>query len=182
MYVDPDPECAEEGWGTARATAAPVAVATAVAGAYVLTYGADRFFTYPDALGEYGLALQFVLLGGLLVAHEAVHALSYATLAGLSPAEIEVEAELLPDGSYDPVHLSVHPARPVRRSAYAAGVAMPGLVLGVAPAAVGLFTGHPLVTFVGLAGIVLVATDVETLVALSRRADAASRPESTSAP
>jgi hypothetical protein len=82
MYVDPDPECDEEGWGTARATAAPLAVAIALGGAYVATYSLERLFTYPDLLGEYGLALQFVVLAALVVCHEAIHAGSYL-LVGL---------------------------------------------------------------------------------------------------
>jgi hypothetical protein len=82
MYVDPDPECDEEGWGTARATAAPLAVTIALGGAYVATYSLERLFTYPDLLGEYGLALQFVVLAALVVCHEAIHAGSYL-LVGL---------------------------------------------------------------------------------------------------
>jgi hypothetical protein len=55
---------------------------------------------------------------------------------------------------------------------YYAGLAAPGLVLGVLPAAVGLATGDPLATFVGVAGVLLVATDVAPLVAACRRPEA----------
>lgn len=162
--MDPDPECDEEGWGTARAAAAPVAVAVALGGAYVGTYGLERFFDYVTMLGEYGVVVQFGVLAAVVAAHEAIHAVAYAVLCGLSRDEVAVEAALFPDGSLDPLHVSVHPDRAVRRWRYAVGVAAPGVLLGLVPSAVGLATDNPLAAFVGLYGVLLVATDVPALV------------------
>jgi hypothetical protein len=44
------------------------------------------------------------------------------------------------------------------------GVAAPGIVLGVVPAALALVTGDALAMFVGLIGLLLIATDVGALV------------------
>jgi hypothetical protein len=51
MYVDPDPECHEEGWGTARSTAVGVAMALAFGGTYVVAYGFDQYLTTPSGSG-----------------------------------------------------------------------------------------------------------------------------------
>ncbi|WP_327050699.1 metalloprotease family protein [Halomicrococcus gelatinilyticus] len=172
MYVDPDPECDEAGWGTARSTAVAVTAAVAFGGTYVATYGLDRYLTYTDALGRYGVVLQFGVMIGLVVLHEAVHAVAYAILGGLSWDEIAVEVGLDFDDGLDPLHHSVHPARPLRRRAYYAGVAAPGVVLGLLPAALALATGSALAAFVGVVGLLLVSTDVPPLVEAWRHPEA----------
>lgn len=176
MYVDPDPECDEAGWGTARSTGVGALAALAVGGAYVATYGFDRYLTYTDALPA-GELLQFAVLAAVLVAHEAVHALAYRTVGGCTWDEVAVEARLSFDGGLDPVHHSVHPTRPVRRSAYLVCLAAPTVLLGVVPAAVGLATGSALATFVGLAGLLLVSTDVAPAVAAWRHPERVAAPE-----
>lgn len=163
MYVDPDPECDEDGWGTARSSAVGVTAALAVLGAYVASYDVERYLGYTDALPA-GELLQFGVVAAVLVAHEAVHAVAYATVARCSWDEIAVEARVAFDGGLDPLQHSVHPTRPVRRTAYWVCLAAPTVVLGVAPAAVGLATGSALATFVGVCGLLLVATDVAPAV------------------
>jgi hypothetical protein len=177
MYVDPDPECDEGGWGAARSTAVPVAAVVAVAGAFAAIYGVERSLTYPELLGVAG---QFAVMATVVVGHEAIHAVSYAALAGLSREEIAVEVGLFPDDSLDPVHFSVHPVVPVRRNAYAAGVAAPGLLIGVLPSVVALATGSSVALFVGLVGLLLVATDVAALVDLWRRPETVAAPDPAS--
>lgn len=179
MYVNPDPECDEEGWGEARSATVAVAVAAIAAGAYAMAYGVERYLTYTDHLGEYGVALQFGVLAAVLLAHEAVHALAYATVGRLSWDEIEVEFELFPEDSHEPFDHSVHPVRPVRRWAYYVCVAAPGVLLGVVPATVALLTGHSLAMFVGLVGLLLVATDVGPLVEAWRHPDAVAAADPT---
>lgn len=168
MYVDPDPECDEERWGTARSMAVPAAAVAAFGGGYVATYGLEQYFTYVEWLGPDGVLVQFAVIVGLVVLHEAVHALAYATVGGLSVSEIDLAVGLDRD-SLDPVHYSVHPTRPVRRSAYLGCVAAPGVLLGVVPATVALVTGNSLAMFVGVVGLLLAVTDVGTFLRALRR-------------
>jgi len=171
-YVDPDPECDEEGWGTARSTAVAVTAAVAFGGSYVATYGLDQYSTYTEALGPNGVVLQFGVIAGLVVLHEIVHAVVYATVGGLSWEDIAVEVGLDFDDPLDPVHHSVHPTRPLRRRAYYAGVAAPGVVLGLLPATLALATGNALAMFVGVVGLLLLSTDVPALVGAWRHPEA----------
>ncbi len=164
MYVDPDPECDEEGWGTVRSAVVPAVAIVAFGGSYVTTYGLDRYLTYTELLGPHGAVLQFALIAGVVVLHEGIHAAAYAIASGLSWDEIEVDVELDLEGGVDPIRHSVHPARPVRRWVYYVGIAAPGVVLGVVPSAVAVATGNPLAMFVGVVGLVLLSTDVGALV------------------
>jgi hypothetical protein len=164
MYVDPDPECDEERWGEARSMAVTIATVAAFGGGYVMTYGVDQYLTYTELLGPYGVFLQFGVIVGLVVLHEAIHAVVYATIGSLSWSEIEVEVGFDFEDTFDPLDHSVHPARPIRRWAYVVCVAAPGIVLGVVPAALALVTGNALAMFVGLIGLLLIATDVGALV------------------
>ena len=179
MYVDPDPECDEEGWGTARSAAVAVAAAAAFGGGYVATYGVDRYLTYTESLGPHGVVVQFGVVAALVALHEAVHAVAYAAVGGLSWDEIAVEVELDFEDGLDPLHHSVHPARPVRRRAYYVGVVAPGVLLGILPATVGLATGSALATFVGLVGLLLISTDVGTLVEVWRHPETMAAAEPT---
>lgn len=163
MYVDPDPECHEDGWGAARSTAVGATAALAVGGAYVATYGLAQYLSYADALPA-GELLQFAVIAAVFVGHEAVHAIAYATVGRCSWDEIRVEADIEFGEGLDPVRHSVHPTRPVPRTAYWLCLAAPTLLLGVVPAAVGLVTGSALATFVGIVGLLLVGTDVDPAV------------------
>ncbi|WP_440990607.1 DUF3267 domain-containing protein [Haloarchaeobius baliensis] len=175
MYVDPDPECHEDGWGEARSTVVGVTAALAAGGAYAATYGLEQYFAYTEALPA-GVLLQFAVIAAVLVAHEAVHAVAYATVGGCSRDEIAVEAGIEFGDGLDPVHHSVHPTRPIRRSAYWACLAAPTLLLGVVPAAVGLLTGSALATFVGVVGLLLVSTDVAPAVTAWRHPERVAAP------
>lgn len=173
MYADPDPECDDEdAWGTVRTTAVPLAVAAAFAGPYLVAYGFDRSLDYAAMLGPDGEWLQFAAMGGLLVLHGAVHAVAYALLGEGSWRDVTVEASLFP-GGIDPVSVSVVPDASIRRSAYLVGLAAPGVLLGLAPAAWALATGSPLALFVGLVGILLTGSDVSELLGAVRSPDAA---------
>lgn len=169
MYVDPDPECNEEGWGTARSMAVPAAAVAAFGGGYVMRYGLDQYLTYTELLGPYGVWLQFAVIAAVVVLHETLHGLAYVAVSGLSWSEIEVEFTVDTGSAVDPVHHSVHPTRPIRRRAYYLGVAAPGVMLGFLPATVGLVSGNPLAMFVGIVGILLISTDVNALITAWRR-------------
>jgi len=164
MHVDPDPECNEEGWGEARSMAVTIAAVVAFGGGYVATYGVDRYLTYTESLGPHGVFLQFGVTVGLVVLHEVIHAVAYATIGNLSWSEIEVKVGFDFEDTFDPLDHSVHPARPIHQWAYIVGVAAPGIVLGVVPAALALVTGDALAMFVGLIGLLLITTDVGALV------------------
>lgn len=179
MYVDPDPECDEEGWGTTRSVVVPAVAIVAFGGAYVGTYGLDRYLTYTELLGPNGVVLQFAVMAGLIAFHEVIHAVTYATVGGLSWDDIDVEFAFEFEDGYDPLHHSVHPARPVRRWVYYVGVAAPGIVLGFVPALVALLTGNPLAMFVGVIGLLLLSTDVGSLVSAWRNPEAMAVSEPT---
>ncbi|WP_415379768.1 hypothetical protein [Halosimplex sp. TS25] len=172
MYADPDPECDDTEWGTVRAVAVPVAVAAAFAGAYLAVYGLDRYLDYAAMLGPRGEWLQFAVMAGVVGLHGAVHAAAYALLGEGSWRDVTAEMSLFP-GGIDPVRVSVRPDGPIRRSAYLAGIAAPGVLLGFVPAAWALATGNPLALFVGLVGVLLTGSDVGELLDTMRSPDAA---------
>ncbi|MFC7197150.1 DUF3267 domain-containing protein [Halosimplex aquaticum] len=154
----------------------PVAVATAFAGVYLGAYGFDRYLDYAAMLGPRGEWLQFAVMGGLVVLHGAVHAVAYALLCEGSWRDVAVEASLFP-GGLDPVQVFVVPTAQIRRSAYLVGVAAPGVLLGLVPAAWALATGNPLALFVGLVGILLTGSDIGELLDTVRSPDAAGAAE-----
>lgn len=170
-YVDPDPECAEDRQETARAVGVPIAVAATVAGLYVGTYGVYRYLDYTAMLGERGTWLQFVVLAGLVVLHGLLHAAAYASLGGGTLRDVTLDVALSPQDSLEPLRVSVLPSTPMSRWAYRAGVAIPGVLLGLAPAAWALATGNPLALFVGLVGVLLTGSDVNALVDSSTHPD-----------
>lgn len=131
---------------------------------YVSLYSLDQFLTYADYLGEYGELLQFGAMAVAIVIHEGIHAISFMILGNLSWNQVEKQIAVNPSGTYDPIQLYVYPGEPVSQRAYALGVAMPGIVLGVIPSVVGLVTGHAFVMAVGIFGIVLTPIDVSVLL------------------
>lgn len=163
MYADPDPECADDEWGAGVAVGIPLVVTGAVLGAYVLAYGLDRYVEYADMLGPRGELLQFAVIGGLLIVHGVVHAVAYALLGEGSWRAVSVEV-VTDTAGIDPVAVSVLPAGKIRRSAYVVGVAAPGVVLGLLPAAWALLIGNPLAMFVGAVGLLLTGSDVTELL------------------
>lgn len=176
MYADPDPECDDDALGTAVSVGVPVAVTAVAVGAYVATYGLDRYLDYGAMLGPRGEWLQFAVLGGLVVAHGVVHALAYALLGEGSWRAVRLDVSTDPSG-IDPVRVAVRPAGRIRRSAYALGVAAPGLLLGVAPAAWALVSGNPLAMFVGAVGLLICGSDAAELRDVLGARDAATARE-----
>jgi len=174
MYADPDPECDDDAVGTVRAVAVPVAATAVAFAAYVGLYGLDGYLGYADLLGPCGEWLQFPLLGGVVAAHGAVHAVAYAVLGERSWTDVTVDFEVAP-GGFEPVRVTVAPDGPIRRSAYLVGLAAPGLALGLAPAAWALATGNPLALFVGLVGVLVSGSDVTEVARVLAARDAADR-------
>lgn len=131
---------------------------------YVSLYSLNRFLTYSDYLGEYGELLQFGAMAVVVVIHEGIHAISFMVFGNLSWNQVEKQIAVNPSETYDPIQFYVYPGEPVSRRAYALGVAMPGIILGVIPSVVGLVTGHAFVMAVGIFGVVLAPIDVSVLL------------------
>lgn len=131
---------------------------------YVSLYSVDQFLMYDEYLGTYGALLQFGVMALLVVIHEGIHAGSFMLLGGLSWDEIEAKVALNPSGTHDPVQLYVYPNEPIHDWAYAFGVAMPGIALGVIPSTVGLATGHAFIMAVGVFGLGMTPIDVSVLL------------------
>jgi|GEM_PF-2545597 len=158
MYADPDPECDDDAVGTARSVAAPVATTAVAFAAYAALYGLDSYLGYVDLLGPNGEWLQFLAMAGAVAAHGGVHAVAYAVLGAGSWTDVTLDVEVRP-GGFEPVRVAVVPGASIRRSAYLTGLAAPGVLLGLAPAAWALATGNPLALFVGLIGVLVSGSD-----------------------
>jgi len=172
MYADPDPECDDDAVGTARAVAVPVATAAVAFAAYAGLHGLDSYLGYVDLLGPNGEWLQFLALAGAVAAHGAVHAVAYAALGAGAWYDVTLAVEVRP-GGFEPVRATVRPTGPIRRSAYLTGLAAPGVLLGLAPAAWALATGNPLALFVGLVGILVSGSDANEAARVLGARDAA---------
>lgn len=163
MYVDPHPDCGENEGETARTAVVPVAAAGVSAGAYLATYGVERYLEYAEMLGPRGETLQFGVVFALIGAHVAGHAAAFA-IVGSSWRDVTLDATVLPDGSIEPVSVSVRPSEPIRRWRYSIGLAVPGVALGLLPATLGVVTGNPLSLFVGVVGLLVTGPDVQELL------------------
>lgn len=92
-------------------------------------------------VGPFLLLCGVVLLG--VPAHEALHALGWMRWGGATRADLRVGSTALV--AY------VACARPVRARTYRRIIALPGLVLGVAPALAAIVTGNDALLYFGLA-------------------------------
>ena len=163
MYVDPDPRCEDEGWETAASVLVPVATTAVAWGAFMATYGVERYLDYAAMLGEHGALLQFVVMAGVVAVHGALHAVAFVAVGALSVRDITVDLVLRPENGRG-VRACVLPAVPMRRWAYHLGVAVPGVFLGALPVVVALVTGNPLAMFVGVVGLLTTPGDVQVLL------------------
>jgi hypothetical protein len=110
------------------------------------------------ATGGFGLA---ALLIGAIVVHEAIHGITWMLAGRLRPGDIAYGVmwkALMP---------FAHPKPPITARAYAIGGAMPGIVLGLLPAIVGLATGRG--AWSGFGAILLAAAAGDALVLWSLR-------------
>jgi hypothetical protein len=107
--------------------------------------------------GAFRIAI--IILVGILV-HEILHALGWWAAGRLRWADINfgvIWAQLMP---------YAHPRRPIPAWSYAAGAAVPGIVLGLVPAAIGLFTGSGTLSSLGAIGLAAAGGDMMVLYTL----------------
>jgi hypothetical protein len=146
--------------GRAALVATPISVAllAAVVLPHQLLYRQNALKVLYLELGGWGFAAAVV--GGIVV-HEAIHAVTWLAIGGLRPGEIVFGIQwrvLMP---------YAHPSRPISARAYAVGAAMPGIVLGLLPAGVGLGWGRG--AWSGFGAVFLAAAGGDLLVLFSLR-------------
>jgi hypothetical protein len=137
--------------------------AAALAGGYVSLYSLDQLLSYGDVLGTYAVVLQFVVMGVLVAVHEGIHAISFMIFGGLTWDEIRAKTAVNPSGTRDPIQFYVYPKVPISKRAYALGVAMPGVALGILPSVAALVTGSPFLMALGIFGMGMTSIDVDVL-------------------
>jgi hypothetical protein len=121
------------------ATTGPVTILLAVV--YSALWGFGRL---GEVLSGTGLVLSLVVLVVGIVAHEALHGLSWAVFGRkpLNSVKFGFQARSLTPYA--------HLKEPVRARAYRLGTAMPGVVLGLGPSLAGLITGNAPAMLFGL--------------------------------
>lgn len=92
-----------------------------------------------------------------VVVHELIHAFSWRWAAGLSAEEVQLGFQWRTFTPY------AHAKVPMPASAYRLGTVMPGLVLGLAPAVVGLLLGQSGLFLFGLLSIFSAGGDLTIL-------------------
>lgn len=137
--------------------------AAVLAGSYVSLYSLDQLLSYGDVLGTYAVVLQFVVMGALVAVHEGIHAISFMSFGGLRWGEITTKTAVNPSGTRDPIQFYVYPEVPISKRAYALGVAMPGVALGVLPSVAALVTGSPFLMALGIFGMGMTSIDIDVL-------------------
>lgn len=127
--------------------ALPLVVVPAALFVYLWGYDAlldgstfDGSFSYTVAV----YAVGFVVVAAGVVAHEALHGLSWAYFSGKPLDAIEYGFQVRTLTPY------AHCKEPMEARSYRLGAAMPGLVLGVVPSLVGIASGNGWVMLFGL--------------------------------
>lgn len=120
-------------------TLPPTVVLAAV---YVWLWGIEGTDSFTDLAIVYGVGLALVAFG--VVAHEAIHGLSWAYFGGKPLSAIKFGFQLKTLTPY------AHCKEPMRARAYRIGAVMPGLVMGILPSLVGIATGSGWIMFFGL--------------------------------
>ena len=128
-------------------------------GIFILIWGWTRFFDGIIVLTQYPLRMLLGLLV-LTVIHELLHGLTWRALTGYGREEISYNVQWKTFTPY------AHIKKPIPVNAYRWGGAMPGLVLGVAPALVGLALGNGAVFFAGAFMTLAAAGDILVLLML----------------
>ena len=114
----------------------------------------DAYFRWPI----------WVILGMavLIVVHELLHGLTWQWLSGVKRADVFYGIK------WEALSPYAHVKVPIRLQPYRWGIAMPGLVLGVLPALVGLALGNGLVFFAGIFMLVGASGDMIVLYLLRK--------------
>jgi hypothetical protein len=114
----------------ALVTGLPIALLLAVV--YAALWGLDGLFS-PLVSPGFFVALGSLILG--IVAHEAIHGLSWAVFGRKPLRSVEFGFQVRTLTPY------AHCKEPIPARAYRLGTAMPGVLLGLAPSLFGLLTG-----------------------------------------
>ncbi len=115
--------------------------AAVLAATYFLLWGGGADGTSGPGT-VYATGFVMVVLG--VVAHEAIHCLSWTYFGGKPLSAVKFGFQLKTLTPY------AHLEEPVTARAYRIGTALPGLLLGVLPALAGIATGSGWATFFGL--------------------------------
>lgn len=113
-----------------------------LAAAYIWLWGIEGPSGLASLVALYGVGIALVALG--VVAHEAIHGLSWAYFGDkpLSAIKFGFQAKTLTPYA--------HCKEPMEARAYRLGATMPGLLLGVIPSLAGIIMGNGWVMFFGL--------------------------------
>lgn len=120
-------------------TTAPVTVLLAVA--YSMLWGLGRLM---DGFSGVGSLLFMVVVVAGIVAHEAIHGLSWVLFGRKPLGAIRFGFHVKSLSPY------AHLKEPVRARVYRLGGAMPGVVLGLLPSLIGIVTGNGPIMLFGL--------------------------------
>jgi len=137
--------------------------AAVLAGSYIFLYSLDQLLSYGDVLGTYAVVLQFIVMGILVAVHEGIHAVSFMIFGGATWDEITTKIAVNPSGTRDPIQFYVYPEVPISKRAYALGVAMPGVTLGILSSVAALVTGSPFLMALGIFGMGMTSIDIDVL-------------------
>lgn len=131
---------------------------------YVALWGWDKLvMDFALILNEPFLFV--VLLAGGILAHEMLHGLTWKLAGGKSWSAIKFGINWKALAPY------AHCREPLEINAYRWGAVMPGILLGIIPFAIGLFTGSGWFTVLGYIFIITAAGDM-LILWLIRRVDA----------
>jgi hypothetical protein len=137
----------------------PIMGAT-VLGLYCLLWGTDSLLTATMYFRHLYIVIPLFLLS--VVVHEALHWLGYVAFAHLPWKSVRPGFDLRSFSAY------VHADSPVRVSAYRALVALPGVILGLMPAVIGIAIGNGLITMYGFIMLVGACGDLVILWKIRR--------------
>lgn len=112
------------------------------------------------ALESTGVLPMILIFAAAVVAHEAIHGITWALAARLKQSEIKYGVLWKTLTPY------AHPTVPITARAYRIGAAMPGLALGLLPSLVGLATGNATLTGWGAVLFSLACGDLLILLAI----------------
>ena len=136
MDAAPDPQDRSASMAQANVFAllALAPVCLVLCGAYGLLHGWDALQASADALsGRFFLFL--ALMAGCIVVHEGLHGLAWRWASGLPASAVSYGFQWKTLTPY------AHANTPMPARAYRIGAAVPGVVLGLLPAVVGLVMG-----------------------------------------
>lgn len=108
----------------------------------------------------FGLFMLAIFLG--VIIHELIHGLTWQLFGQKKSNAIRYRIDKKTMSPY------AHCKEPIEAKAYKLGIAMPGIILGFLPAAIGIFTGNAVIFVFGLFGVLAASVDILTLWVLRK--------------